>query len=333
MSEKSLRLGVLALEGSMLSSVAGPMDTLRVAQRLAQLRLGERAPRMEAVAFSARGATSVRTAHGIDIAGLAHADQHFDMVVVPGVMHQSAANLIEQLDRFEPEIELLRHLHLRGVPLAASCSGTFVLAHSGLLNGHRATTSWWLAAAFRQQFPRVELQADAMLLTDGPFTTTGAATAMYGLLIKLVSGVGGDELGQQTARMLALDPDRQSQAPYVSDALIETPRNSLSERVEKFLNKQLHTELSIGALAEHCNTSERSLLRHFKSNYGVGPLAYIQRLRVERAKALLETTHLSVDEIVTRCGYSDVSSFRKLFKRATSITPNDYRERFRLRAR
>jgi AraC-like DNA-binding protein len=92
-----------------------------------------------------------------------------------------------------------------------------------------------------------------------------------------------------------------------------------------------HRELSIAELAGHCGTSERSLLRHFRQHYGVSPLAHIQHLRVERAKALLESTLLSFDEIVERCGYSDPSSFRKLFKRATSLTPADYRERFRLR--
>ena len=109
------------------------------------------------------------------------------------------------------------------------------------------------------------------------------------------------------------------------------PRNSLSEKAEHFLNHELHREISVSELAEHCGTSERSLLRHFRSHLGVSPLAHMQHLRVERAKALLETTHLSFDEIVERCGYSDSASFRKLFKRATAITPGDYRERYRLR--
>ena len=139
-------------------------------------------------------------------------------------------------------------------------------------------------------------------------------------------------LAQHTGRMMLIDPDRQSQAPYISLALTERPRHSLSEKAERFLHRQLHRELTIAELAEHCGTSERSLLRHFHQHYGSSPLAHVQHLRVERAKALLETTLLSFDEIVERCGYSDASSFRKLFKRATSLTPADYRERFRMRA-
>ena len=97
--------------------------------------------------------------------------------------------------------------------------------------------------------------------------------------------------------------------------------------------QHLHNQISVTRLAEHCGTSERSLLRHFRAHFGNSPLGYIQHMRVERSKALLEATQLSFDEVVERCGYSDVPSFRKLFKRETSLTPADYRERFRLRAR
>jgi transcriptional regulator GlxA family with amidase domain len=154
---------------------------------------------------------------------------------------------------------------------------------------------------------------------------------MQSLILRLIADVGGEALAQQTARMLLVDADRQSQSPYVNQALIERPRHSLSERAEHYLMSELHTDLSVSRLADHVGTSERSLLRHFRTQYGVSPLARIQHLRVERAKALLETSQLSFDEIVERCGYSDVSSFRKLFKRATTLTPADYRERFRLR--
>ena len=205
------------------------------------------------------------------------------------------------------------------------------MAEAGLLDGHRATCSWWLANAFRERYPNVRLEADAMVVEDAGLLTAGGACSLQSLMMKLIGRVGGEELAQQTARLLLIDGERQSQAPYVSQALMERPRNSLSEKAEHFLLRQLHHEVSVTQLAEHCGTSERSLLRHFRTHHGVTPVAHIQHLRVERAKALLETTHLSFDEIVERCGYSDSASFRKLFKRATAITPGDYRERYRLR--
>jgi transcriptional regulator GlxA family with amidase domain len=331
----ALKLGILAIDGCMMSSIASPSDALRVASTLARIRDPLGAPRYEAVLVSARGADSVTTATGYRISGLVEPPSDLDVLLVPGVMHASPHDLSERVATLAPEIELLRRMHLRGARIAASCSGTFLLAQSGLLDGRRATTSWWLAAAFRMRFPLVTLEADAMTVEDGDVITSGAATAVLSMVLKLIahSGPGGETLAQQTSRMLAIDAERQSQAPYVSEALIQRPRNSLSEKAEHFLQKELHHEITVAQLAEHCGTSERSLLRHFKAHYGESPLAHIQHLRVERAKALLEATHLSFDEVVERCGYSDVSSFRKLFKRATSLTPADYRERFRLRAR
>ncbi len=332
-TEATLRLAILAADGCMLSYVAGAADALRVAQRLAELRNPASAPRFESEIVSARGPCRVRASGDLEFEarGLPARDPH--VVLVPGLMYSSAHELSARLDAMTPEIEYLRAVHLRGAQLAGSCSGTFLLARTGLLDGRRATTSWWLAAAFSRYYPSVRLDADQMLVEDGNVITTGGATAVFSLVLRLIAKYAGEDLAQQTGRMLLVDPDRQSQAPYVSQAMLERPRNSLTERVERVLGEELEGELSIGALAQRIGTSERSLLRHFRSYYGESPLAHIQRLRVERAKALLESTHLSFDEIVERCGYRDVSSFRKLFKRATSITPGDYRERFTFRAR
>jgi transcriptional regulator GlxA family with amidase domain len=330
-TDRRLRIGILVHEGCMLSSIASATDTLRVAQTLAEIRHPGTAPILRTVVFGARGQERVRTSGGLEIGGLAPPPDHVDLLMLPGMLHHSPQDLVERTRPLVPEMELLRAYHLRGIPLAGHCSGSVLLAETGLLDGHRATCSWWLAADFRQRYPAVRLEADELVVEDGGVITTGGASAVQQLMLRLIARAGGEELAQQTARMLLIDAGRQSQAPYVSDALIAKPRNSLSEKAEQFLNHELHREISVSELAEHCGTSERSLLRHFRSHLGVSPLAHIQHLRVERAKALLETTHLSFDEIVERCGYSDSASFRKLFKRATAITPGDYRERYRLR--
>jgi transcriptional regulator GlxA family with amidase domain len=335
MTSPTFRLGLMALDGCMLSSLSGPADALHVAGILAQIRDPANAPVFESRIFSARGATSVRTAAGNEIAGIEplRSDEHFDMVLVPGVDHRRPHDLIGRRDEFAPEFELMRALHLRGVRLAATCSGTYLLAMTGLLDGRRATTSWWMAGAFRRYFPAVRLEEQSLLVEDGNLITTGASTSVFTLVLRLIAQVGGEELAQQTSRMMLIDGERQSQAPYVSQAMLEKPRHSLAEKITRFLDRELHNQISVSRLASHCGTSERTLLRHFRSHYGTSPLGYIQHLRVERAKALLEATQLSFDEVVERCGYSDVPSFRKLFKRETSLTPTDYRERFRLRAR
>ena len=326
-----LRLGILAMDGCMLSSIASACDTLRVAQTLSDIR-HPGAVKLETVVFGARGQRSVASSVGLELGGLVEGiPDDLDMVMLPGLLHRSPGDLVARVQTLDAELEVLRTLHLRGVKLAGNCSGSFLFAESGLLDGHRATCSWWLANAFRQRYPNVQLEADAMVVEDHGMMTAGGASSLQALMLRLIARVGGEELAQQTARMLLIDTERQSQAPYVSQALMERPRDSLTEKAERFLRHELHREVSVSELAQHCGTSERSLLRHFRNHHGITPLAHIQHLRVERAKALLETTHLSFDEIVERCGYSDSASFRKLFKRATAITPGDYRERYRLR--
>ena len=331
-TERRLRVGILVVDGCMLSSIASASDTLRVAQTLSDIRHPNSGLHLESVVFGARGQERIRTSVGLELSGLAQPPpEDLDLLLVPGLLHRSPQDLIARVTAMQPEMELIRAMSLRGVQVAGTCSGSFLFAETGLLDGHRATCSWWLATAFRDRYPNVHLEADAMVVEDAGFLTAGGASSLQSLLMKLVARVGGEELAQQTARMLLIDTERQSQAPYVSQALMERPRHSLSEKAEHFLQHELHREVSVIELAEHCGTSERSLLRHFRTHHGVTPVAHIQHLRVERAKALLETTHLSFDEIVERCGYNDSASFRKLFKRATAITPGDYRERYRLR--
>jgi transcriptional regulator GlxA family with amidase domain len=330
-ARRSLTLGLLALDGAMLASIAGPIDLIGVAQKIAQLREPHRSPQLQTVLLGARGQTQM-SASGHLLHGVQNDVVDPDVVLVPGFMHGSGRDVLDRLAASGPEVELLRQLHGRGVRLVGACCGAFLLAEAGLLDGRRATTAWWLDSLFRERYPKVQLDIEQTVVEDGPVATSGASSAVLDYVLRLIGRSIGEELAQQTARMLLLDPDRQSQAPYVSLALRERPRHSLSERAEHFLQQSLHRPLSVAELAGHCGTSERSLHRHFRAYYGVAPLEHIQHLRVERAKALLEATHLSFDEVVERCGYSDVSSFRKLFKRATTMTPADYRERFRLRA-
>lgn len=327
-----LRLGVLVYDDFVLSNVAGPIDVLRIAQRIAERRDPKVGKLFDADVFAVGPQQSPCCSAGLHLTRIGGPRDDIDVLLIPGMMHSSPSQLIERVDAMAGERALIVDLHRRGVRVAAACSGTFLLASTGLLDARRATTSWWLAHAFARAFPRVNLEADAMVIDEGSVLTTGGATAVLNLILKLVGETAGESVAQMTARMLNVDAERQSQAPYVSLALMERPRTSITERAEKLINQSLHRELSVTELAQRVGTSERSLLRHFREHYGASVLEHIQHLRVERAKALLETTQLSFDEIVERCGYTDVSSFRKLFKRATTLTPADYRTRFRLRA-
>jgi len=257
MTSKTFRFGVLAFDGCMLSSVTGPVGALYVAQTLANIRAPRDAPRFESVVFSARGARSVRGETGLELGGVKPLQKNpcFDLVLVPGIAHRHPREILDR--DFAPELAALRALHARGTRIAATCSGTLLLAMSGLLDGHRATTSWWLAPAFRAHFPRVQLNEQSLIIDDGDNITTGASTSVYSLVLRMIEQGGSAELAQQVSRMMLLDAERQSQAPYISQAMLEKPRHSLSEKITHFLDQHLHNQISV-SLVDECSRIPRS---------------------------------------------------------------------------
>jgi transcriptional regulator GlxA family with amidase domain len=133
------------------------------------------------------------------------------------------------------------------------------------------------------------------------------------------------------ARVMLLDGQRMSQAPYISAALLAERRSAFMEQVDSWMQKHLEQPFNTSVLAAHLSVSTRTLLRRVQKATGISPVPYLQYLRIERAKALLETSNLPTEEIAKRCGYQDAAAFRKLFKRTAQLTPKDYRERFSLR--
>lgn len=328
----TLRIGLLIHEAAMLSTVASPLDTLRTANKVAHI-MSPAAPPPVSVRVVAARAGPVRLSGGITIEAELCRPDEFDMLVVSAIDYSNTGELVRRLDALVAERVLLRRCAEAGVRLASACNASLLLAEAGLLDGRRATVSWWLASLMRERYPLVDLAADELVVDEGNIVTAGAATACYELVMQMIEWAGGKGLAYNVSRLMLVDRERQSQAPYISLALTQRPRQGLSERAEKWLQKRLHETISVRDLADHCRVSERTLLRRFHEDFNATPLEYVQKLRVERAKALLETTHLSFEEIVGRCGYQDVSSFRRLFKHVVSMTPNDYRERYRLRGR
>ncbi len=206
-----------------------------------------------------------------------------------------------------------------------------MLAEAGLLEGRRATTSWWLGKLFNKRYPNVELATDELIVEDGPILSSGGVTAYIDLALRMVGHFGGDALRQTVAKILVADSHRSSQTPYIAAAIVQGDGHAVIERARRWLNQHMDQEWSMAELAEHCHTSPRTLLRRFQKAVGLSPVQYTQQLRVERAKALLESSLLSLEDITGRCGYANVSTFSTVFKRWAQITPREYRARFGLR--
>ncbi|WP_394779044.1 GlxA family transcriptional regulator [Undibacterium sp.] len=328
-----VRIGILVYPGCLRSGVIVPVDVFRIAALLMQARPAAQRVQISTCWISARGGGKVDV-DGVQFDTLAPDAEQLDVLMVPGMDHRSPDDLARHLPGLVPEQELVRRfLHSKRL-LLASCSGTCLAAQTGLLDGRRTTTSWWLAPYFRRQYPRVILEAEPLVVQDGMYVSSGGVASYLDLSLWLLGHFAGDELRQMTARILVTDDKRSSQAPYVAAALLQGHGNAVIERARRWLNQRLDSNSGwdIAGLATHCNISSRTLLRRFHETLGVSPAQYVQQLRVERGKALLETTLLSHEEIAGRCGYSDVSTFSKIFKQQARLTPAAYRSRFGLRS-
>jgi len=328
---REVRVAVLAFDGCMGSSVLAPLELFDVANALSALIT----PRTPAPRFTGR----IVSANGgvVSARNGAHFDsQRFDTdatdaLLVPGIWHATARDLGASVKCLEAESAALRAHHEAGVLVGAICSGTALLAETGLLDDREATTSWWLGEMFRRRYPKVRLSLDKLLTVDGNLWCGGAATAHLNMCLKLIEHHAGPEISALVARWMLIDPNRDSQAPYAVIDMIPTASDPVVAKAQDWIKMRLTSTIDLAQVAEAAAVSTRTLIRRFHDATGQTPLSYIQRLRVEHAKSLLSTTALAVERVMDQSGYSDMSGFRKLFRDHTGLTPHEYRERFRVR--
>lgn len=250
-----------------------------------------------------------------------------DLIIVPGSDYVDDESFIDYMRTVGQECGAWLRTQSERSLLVSCCGGTFVLAEAGLLPGRKVTTTWWLRRLFQSNYPDVDLQIEELLIDEGDLITGGAA-AYLDLALYLVGKTAGRFVAQDSARVLLIDANRASQAPYM--VLQDQLRHSddLVLQAQILLREQLQDTQTLKSVAEELHVSPRTLIRRFKRATGQTPSNYVQDLRLETAKRLLETTSNSVDEIVYQVGYQDESSFRRLFKRRIQMSPREYRRRF-----
>lgn len=230
-----------------------------------------------------------------------------------------------RLDQLLAWIERLRGC---GTPVGTVCTGSFILAEMGLLDGKLATTNWHFANLFRKRYPKVNLKPGLMMTEDQGIICTGAATAVHNLALHLIETFGSRELASVCAKALLVDPNRMSQAPYMISEPQKNHGDSQVLKAQELMEANHGTISAIDAIAEEVGISPRHFKRRFKKATGEMPLKYLQRLRIDAAKRLLETSQESIDEITWAVGYQDTSSFCRLFKQHTDLSPRAYRNKF-----
>jgi transcriptional regulator GlxA family with amidase domain len=315
---------ILALEGAYATSVAATLGILAAARTLAP-RVGAPAPTWRLVAVDG-GTVALQDGISVSAAKLPRrAAGDRSMWIVPGLglnSPRAVRERFEQVDAKAAVTAVRRHAHAGG-SVAASCSGVFLLQAAGLLRGRRATTAWWLAPELKRLEPGCQVDADRMVCADGPVVTGGAAFAQTDLMLHLLRTLSGKALADAVSRVLIID-GRQAQAPCIVPEAFAVG-DDLVGRLAARVDAALPDLPRVGALAQEFCMSERTLARHVKRVTGKSTLALLQSVRQRRARALLESSRLTVEQVAAAVGYQDATALRRLMRRVAGANPSRFR--------
>ncbi|OMC15482.1 GlxA family transcriptional regulator [Mycobacterium sp. SP-6446] len=327
MADAASRVGVLVYRDCFASEAFAVLDVLTLANRVAEFN-GQPVPFITTLHAARPGAVSA--SGGIEMRA-PRMRYGLDLLVIPGFDLSPVQDIDGRLETWGDEIALLRRVAARGIPTASICVGAFLLGAAGMLDGRRATTAWLFADELGRRHPEAIVDRDALLIEDGPITTTGAFSASLDLALHLVRLRAGATVARTTSKITLTTPGRALQSPYIDETLDGSVRQGFSTHVRRDLLANLDREYNLAALAAAHHVSTRTMLRRFRAETGQTPLDFVQAARVSRAKQLLEATDLSIEQIARSVGYRDTGTFRRLFSGAVGLRPSDYRRAFATR--
>lgn len=322
---RPVRVALVALPESYLSCLIGLYDTFEVASTT--IAPGQIAFDVEIVAQEP-SVESLTSRFPIVPHRTIDEIEDVDLVVVPAAVVDAVP---WEIGRHPDVLGWIRRMYGKGAVVSSACSGALLLAETGLLDGHEATSHWNEATRFRTHFPEVRLDLARELVVAGEderLITAGASAAWHDLALYLISRYSGTEAAQAVAKFFMLQWHTDGQTPYLSFDPDTSHGDGAILRAQAWIDEHLRTPDVLSALPAAAGLPERTFTRRFRRATGHSPTAYLQHKRVDEAKSLLERTDLPVEEICWAVGYDDPASFRRLFKRITSVTPGAYRRMF-----
>jgi transcriptional regulator GlxA family with amidase domain len=247
-----------------------------------------------------------------------------DLIIVPAI----SGNIERAIKLNQDFLPWIVQQHRAGAEVASLCLGAFLLASTGLLNGKTCSTHWLFANEFREMFPDVDLTAAKVVTDNGRIYTSGGANSYWNLLLHLVEKYTNRELAILASKFFVLDIDKMSQSPFSIFKGQKIHNDPDIVKVQEFIESNYQDKITIDMLSEKFAISRRTFERRFKKATNNTVLEYMQRMKIEAAKRQLETGRKTVNEVMYDVGYSNIKAFRDVFKKITSMSPVDYRNKY-----
>lgn len=327
MSQRPKRVSLVALPDAVVSTLAGLYDVLKGAQLLG---LAGSTPFAVQVVGERPGPMQLASGVPFEVQQAVDRVPSSDIVIVPSVLLGQSG---WRKGRYPGLVRWLVRMHEQGALLCSACSGIFLLAETGLFDGHDATVHFDYAQAFGAAFPAVPVHPERVLVISGPrqeFVCSGASNAWHDLAMYLVARFSGATVAQALARSFALQWHQDGLVPYMVFQGRTGHGDAGIESAQQWLSRHFAVANPVEQMVRRSGLAGRSFKRRFFQATGLTPIAYVHRLRVEDAKRRLERTDAPIDEISWRVGYEDAAFFRRLFRRTTGMAPGAYRKRFRI---
>ena len=323
---KPFEVVILGFDGVLGSVLAGALDLFSFTGVSWQRFLDQPVTPRFKVQIANLGGVDIRCSNRLIMR--AHCDiaavRRCDLLLIPTI-GDSIDKVLLQNELLIPHIIRLANTQ---ADIASNCSGAFLLAKAGLLEGRVATTHWGYASKFKSDYPEVDLQENQFVTQSDNIFCAAGGSAFYDLALLLIERYCGRELSTQVAKTQIIDSKRGSQNSYTNVTLYKPHADQLVKRVQDYIENNFQQPLQVSQLAAMVNITTRTLNRRFQSAVAMRPIEYIQAVRIEQAKRLLESKDVSIKSLADQVGYSDISSFTRLFKRATALTPKEYQNKF-----
>jgi transcriptional regulator GlxA family with amidase domain len=251
-----------------------------------------------------------------------------DIVIIPELVVDPWTPLNES---YGEVMDWIRTAHANGALVASLCSGSVLLTETGLLDGEEATSHWGYCDAIARRHPSVRVRKERVLVPAGEghrLVTAGGFSSWHDMVLYLVGRVAGLEEARRLAKLFLIDWHSEGQLPFAALTLASKHNDKLVTAAQKWAAENYDDPNPVAAMVARSGLTERSFLRRFRGAMGQSPLEYIQTLRIEEAKQLLETSSMSLDDVAAEVGYTEPSAFRHLFRKLVGVTPSAYRRRY-----